>query len=148
MAPETSSISYTQLAYPIPSGKIVQPHGTSSKSQLLRPSLLHPHISAPDCCLHWMTPFGVAHMHKVSLHIPTTLIMREYVVLAMAIKPKTLSNYGTSLFRFTQFFNALNIPEDLQMPAPEWLLSTIITTRGTSTVGAGTLKTWLLGLEL
>jgi len=34
------------------------------------------------------------------------------------------------------------------MPSPEWLLSNFITTRGAGTIAAGTLKTWLLGLEL
>src|SRR5882672_4080678 len=34
------------------------------------------------------------------------------------------------------------------MPMPEWLLSTFITTRGAGAVGAGTLRTWLLGLQL
>jgi len=34
------------------------------------------------------------------------------------------------------------------MPAPEWLLPNFITTRGAGTVSGGTLKTWLLGLEL
>ena len=83
-----------------------------------------------------MTPFGVAHMHKVSLHIP---IMREHMVLAMAIKPKTLSNYSASLLQFTQFCDALNIPEDLRMLAPEWLLSKVITMKGAGAVGSGAL---------
>ena len=34
------------------------------------------------------------------------------------------------------------------MPALEWLLSIFITTRGTGSVWGGTLRTWLLGLNL
>jgi len=87
-------------------------------------------------------------MHHLSLHLPNSLIARERVVLARAIKPKTLSNYGAGILRFTQYCDALDIPEHLRMPSPEWLLSNFIITRGASAVAAGTLKTWLLGLEL
>jgi len=34
------------------------------------------------------------------------------------------------------------------MLAPEWLLSVFITTRGAGAVRGGTLRTWLLGLQL
>jgi len=34
------------------------------------------------------------------------------------------------------------------MPAPKWLLSIFITTQGTGSVGGGTMRTWLLGLQL
>jgi len=34
------------------------------------------------------------------------------------------------------------------MPALEWLLSNFITTHGAGSVGGGSLRTWLLGLEL
>jgi len=50
--------------------------------------------------------------------------------------------------RFTQFCDAFNVPEDLHMPTPEWLLSIFITTRGTGLVSGSTLRMWLLGLQL
>jgi len=51
-------------------------------------------------------------MHKVSLHIPVALITREHMVLAMAVRPKMLSNYCAGLLWFTQYCDALNVPED------------------------------------
>jgi len=95
-----------------------------------------------------MTPFGLVHMHKMSPHIPTILIVRKCMVLARAVKPKMLSNYVGGLLRFMQLCNALNIPEYLHMLTPKWLLSNFITTRHPGTVGGRPLKTWLLGLEL
>ena len=50
--------------------------------------------------------------------------------------------------RFTQFCDALNIPEGLCMPTPEWLLSIFITTKGAGSIGGGALRTLLLGLQL
>src|SRR5882672_141887 len=103
MSPNTSascSDMFVQLAFPIPSRKIVQPHASSSRPTLLKPNLLHPHVSAADFCLHWMTPFGLSHMHHISHHLPNTLITQERVVLARAVKPKTLSNYSAGLLRF------------------------------------------------
>src|SRR5882724_1992427 len=123
MSPYTSAACrdlFTQLAYPIPRRKIVQPHGSASRSPLLKPNHLHPHVAAADCCLHWLTPYGLSHLHHLSLHLPNALITRKQVILARAVKPKTLSNYGTGFLRFTQYCDALSIPKDLQMPSPEW----------------------------
>ena len=61
---------------------------------------------------------------------------------------KTLSNHGAGLLRFTQFCDAMNIPEDLQIPTPKWLLSHLVATTGAGSVGAGAMRSWLLGLEL
>jgi len=68
-------------------------------------------------------------------------------MLVKAVKVKTLSNYGTSMLQFTQFCDTFNIPKDLQSVV-EWLLSHFITAWGASSVGGGTMRTWLLGLEL
>jgi len=95
-----------------------------------------------------MTPYGLEYLNKLSTHLPPKVVVRERLVLVKAIKPKTLSNYGVGLMRFTQFCDAFNVPEDLHMPTPEWLLSIFITTRGTGSVSGGTLRTWLLGLQL
>jgi len=86
-------------------------------------------MSATDCCLHWLTPFGLSQMHLVSALMPPVLIAREHVILVRVVKPKMLSNYGAGL-RFTQFCDTFNIPKELNMPAPEWLLSMFITTKG------------------
>jgi len=76
------------------------------------------------------------------------MIARERVVLVKAVKPKMFSNYGTSLLRFTQFCDTFNMPEELRMPAPEWLLSIFITSRGAGSVDGSMLRMWLLGLQL
>jgi len=105
-------------------------------------------VSAADRCLHWLTPYGLNHLNALAAHVPHALIARQRVVLVKAIKPKTLSNYGAGLLRFIQFCDEFHIPEPLCMPCPEWLLSIFITTRGAGSVAGGTLRTWLLGLQL
>ena len=74
--------------------------------------------------------------------------MRKRLILVKAVKPKTLSNYGASLLRFTQFCDSLSILEVTRMSAPKWLLSVFIMTHSAGMVGSGTLRTWLLGLQL
>ena len=74
--------------------------------------------------------------------------MRKRLILVKAVKPKTLSNYGASLLRFTQFCDSLCIPEAMRMPEPKWLLSVVITIYSTGLVGAGSIRTWLLGIQL
>jgi len=95
-----------------------------------------------------MTPFGLHHLDMLAVHMPNALIARERVVLVRVVKPKTLSNYGTGLLRFTQFCEALVVPESLQILAPEWLLSVFITMRGAGAIRGGMLRTWLLSLQL
>ena len=68
--------------------------------------------------------------------------------MSRAVAPKTLSNYGTGLLCFMRFCDDLNVPEELQMPAPEWLLSSFLTTRGAGAVSKGMMVSWLQGLEL
>jgi len=67
--------------------------------------------------------------------------------MSWSVNPKTLSNCSASILRFTQFCDALNIPEYICMPAPKWLLSIFVTTHGAGSVGGGAIKSWLLGLE-
>src|SRR5882724_95151 len=81
--------------------------------------------STAEQFLHWMTPYGLNKLHSLS-PLPPHNIAREHVILVHAVKPKTLSNYGVGLVRFTQFCDTFNIPEPMRMPAPEWLLSHFI----------------------
>jgi len=110
------------------------------------PSTLCPHVSAPQHFLHWMTPFGLAKLSELNTHLSPLVIAQQRVVLVRAIKLKTLGNYSAGLLRFTQFCDNMGIPEDLHMPAPEWLLSHVITTKGAGSLCAGAIKNWLLGL--
>ena len=71
-----------------------------------------------------------------------------HVIMDHAVSPKTLSNYGAGILRFTQFCKSFKIPEEICMPAPKWLISIFITTHGAGLVGGGTIRAWLLGLEL
>jgi len=116
---------------------------TTKQAQLRPPqynvTLLCPHVSAADCCLHWLTPYGLNHMDMLATHMPHTLVTQQRVVLVKAIKPKTLSNYGAGLLRFTQFCDKFDIPESLPMPCPEWFLSIFIMTHGAGSVSGGTL---------
>ena len=106
------------LAAPISTCACTCPHLSQCK---ITP--LCPHISVADCCLHWMTPHGLKHLNSLSGHLLPELIARERVMLVKVVKPKTLSNYSAGLLQFTQFCDAFDIPEDLCMPALEWLLS-------------------------
>jgi len=109
---------------------------------------LCPHVSGADFCLHWLTPYGLGYLNKLSSHLPYELITPERVVLVRAIVPTTLSNYGAGLLRCTQFCDSFKVAEDLHMPVLEWLLSVFVTTMGASSVGGSTIRTWLLGLQL
>src|SRR5882672_5498920 len=114
----------------------------------ISPNPLRPHVSSAGRFLHWMTPYGLVRLRHLSQFLPPHVISRERVVLVQAVSTSTLRNYGAGLLRFTQFCDDFNVPESLKMPAPEWLLSIFITTCGAGSVGSGSLKTWLLGLEL
>ena len=131
----------------LPSAKII-PRRPISHKNLITPSPFCRHVLSADHFLHWMTPYGLTKLHELSHFLPPHIVACEHIIMVRAIKPKMLSNYGTGLLRFTQFCDNFNIPESIRMPTPEWLLSHFITTHGTGSVGGGSLRTWLLGLEL
>ena len=79
---------------------------------------------------------------------PLHIITRERLLLSRAVAPKTLSNYSAGLLHFIQICDNLHIPEELRMPAPEWLLSSFLTTCGAGAISKGTMISWLQGLEL
>ena len=106
---------------------------------------------------HWHQKAIVAMAHTAAsnvflfifyLFLLTHFIACQRVVLVRAVKVKTLSNYGAGLLRFTQFCDTMNIHEDLRIPTPEWLLSHLVATTGAGSVGVGTMRSWLFGLEL
>ena len=136
------------ICTPILPQTIVYPKDGTPKANRVIASPLQLHISVADRFLHWMTPYGLDKLHSLSSLLPPHIIAKKPVILMHSVKPKTLSNYGAGLIHFTQFCNTFNIPEPMRMPAPEWLLSHFITTCGAASVGSGSLRTWLLGLEL
>jgi len=80
-------------------------------------------------------------------HFPPEIIICRCLVMACCVLPNTLKNYAAGLACFTKFCDDFKIPESEQMPASELLLSTFITSDGAGSVGKGTIKTWLLGVE-
>ena len=68
--------------------------------------------------------------------------------MACCVLPNTLKNYAAGLSHFTNFCDNFTIPEIECIPTSELLLSTIITSHGAGLVSKGTIKTWLLGIEL
>ena len=141
-------------------GPVTTRMGAIRRQCLIKPQLSHrsddhillndmqPHVATANKILLWMTPFGLCDMRSRSKFLPTHIITRECLVITRAISPKAQGNYAAGLLRFMHFCNDLGITEDLHMPAPEWLLSAFITTRGAGEVGKGTLSAWLLGLQL
>ena len=112
------------------------------------PSPLRPDVSAPDCLVHWLMPFGISYMNGQTAHFPPEVIACERFVISHSVSNNTLSNYAASLLCFTNFCDDFNILEDNQMPATESLLCIFITTHGAGKVRKGTLLSWLFGLEL
>jgi len=68
--------------------------------------------------------------------------------MACCILPGTLKNYAASLTHFTKFCDDFGGPKVNHMPASKYLLCTFVTNHGDGSVGNGTVKSWLLGVEL
>src|SRR5882724_10311351 len=79
---------------------------------------------------------------------PPHLIAMLRTLIAKSITPSTLSNYASSLLRFSKFCNDYNILESFQMPTSQALLTMFITCCGMACISSSTLHHWLLGLEL
>ena len=89
------------------------PRNVKSQQNKLANSFLLPHISAPDCFLNWMAPYGLTKLHDLSQFLPPHPVAQEQVILVWAVRPKTLSNYGVGLLRFTQFCDHFNSQKHL-----------------------------------
>ena len=129
----------TPLAYIVP-----HPHVKSRTSQKVCDSMLthplRPPCAAGEWLLLWLTPYGIRDMDACARLLPFHIITRKCLLLSRAVTPKTLSNYSAGLLRFIQFCDNLHIPEELSMPAPEWLLSSFLTFCGTGAVSKGTMQ--------
>ena len=121
---------------------------SSSPAICITPSTLRPTVCAPDCFIHWVTPYGVQCMNELSVLTPPSLVVRKRNVMFHSVSGATLSSYSAGLICFTKFCDEYSIPEDLRMPASEALLSIIITTCGAGSVGQGSMRQWIAGLKL
>ena len=128
--------------------RLVKARTSRKSTNHIQPNALRPHVAAADRSLLWMTPFGIRDMDFCSKLLPLHIITRERLVVTRSISPRALVNYSAGLLRFTHFCDDLDIAEDFRMPAPEWLLSAFVTTRGAGDVGKGALSAWILGLQL
>jgi len=142
------SVAFTPPPLPLPDRHSTKPRLSSNPQNHIIPSPLRPLVPASQCFTNWLTPYGIAHLDKLSLQYPLEIIIRHHLCLANSVQSSTLSNYSAGLLRFTKFCNNYNIPELECMPALESLLSLFISALGAASVGKGTMKTWLEGLWL
>jgi len=122
--------------------KTRKPHSGNSYTA----SSFRPRVLASERLRRWVTPHAVAHFNQVISHIslPATSVLME--VMLSSLEPKTRSNYGAGLLRFTQFCDQLAIPEHDRCPASEVLISAFIAAyagrRSTNCISG-----WLAGLK-
>lgn len=110
------------------------------------PSNFRPHVFASDRLAAWKTPFVASHSRLVSTHLPPAVNDFLFNIAMSSLEEKTRSNYGAGLLRFTQFCDAFDLPEELRMPAPEWLLAAFAASAAGSVSGT-CLDSWLSGLS-
>jgi len=99
-------------------------------------------VAASDRCLHWMMPLRSQPPTYTVLHLPHYLVARERIVLARVVAETRVIWSGLLGYNFC---DVPHIPEDMHIHTR---VATVyfITTRGAGAVGAGALRTWLLGL--
>ena len=86
-----------------------------------------PCVLSSDNLGFWKTPDSQLYTDLVEQYLPKPVCTLLFNVSLSSIEEKTHSSYGAGLLWFTQFYNAFKIPEELQMPAPEWLLAAFTT---------------------
>jgi hypothetical protein len=110
------------------------------------PSAFRPHVPASDRLRYWSSPHAIAHHHHVVSQIPAHAASNLINVMLLSLEPKTRSNYGAGLLRFTQFCDANSISEHHRCPASEILISAFIASfaglRSTDCING-----WLAGIK-
>jgi len=146
----SSSGSPTFMHLPLlrPEVCATKPRLSSNPQNCITPNPLRPFVPATECFTKWLTPYGLAHLDKLSQWFPIDIIICHWLCLANSILPLTLSNYSAGLLRLTKFCDDHNIPEAERMPASESLLSHFIALCGAASVGKGAMSSWLEGLWL
>lgn len=97
--------------------------------------------------MKWQTPVGMEFRTRVDRLLAPVGSAAVYDLVLTGLEPKTASNYGAGLLRFTQFCDELRIPEERRMPAPEYLLVAFLA-RHAGRVRDGTMESWLAGLQM
>jgi hypothetical protein len=90
------------------------------------PSLLHPHVLASERLRCWVTPHALSYHNRVISQVSLSAALVLMEVMLSSLEPKTRSNYGAGLLRFTQFCDNLCIPKGDRCPASETLISAFI----------------------
>ncbi|KAJ7651136.1 hypothetical protein FB45DRAFT_889763 [Roridomyces roridus] len=125
-----------------------QPRLSRKPSNQLSPLSLRPHVLARNRIRSWQTPYGCHVIRSLSQSFPAALVERWQDVLAQSVEESTRAGYGAGLLRFNHFCDLHRIPEVDRMPASEALLSMFVSSYGAGRVAAGTVSTWLAGLQL
>jgi hypothetical protein len=110
------------------------------------PSVFRPHVFASDRLGLWKTPHGQLYTDSIEQYLPKSVCTLLFNVSLSSLEEKTRSNYGAGLLRFTQFCDAFNIPEELRMPAPEWLLAAF-TAVAAGSISRSCIDGWLSGIS-
>ncbi|KII83019.1 hypothetical protein PLICRDRAFT_119933 [Plicaturopsis crispa FD-325 SS-3] len=110
------------------------------------PSSYRPFVLASDRLRDWNTPYSTSFISQARQFLggPAYDHMRE--VALISCEPKTRSGYGAGLLRFTQYCDALGIPEADRMPASELLLAGFASSAAAK-VSGGAADTWLAGVH-
>jgi len=120
----------------------------SNPQDHIAPNDLRPLVSAGDRFTSWLSPYGIMQMNHQTSILSLEIVIHRCLVMVHAVLPSTLKNYSPGLSRFIKFCDDFNIPETDRMPASEPLLCAFISTRSAGSIRKGTIKSWLLGIEL
>ena len=133
----------------LPSSACIRCPRLASKAQdHILPSPLHPHVVTGHRFLAWLSPFGILSMNSELSTFPGHVIAHHHLFISQSVNKEMLSNYSAGLIHFTRFCNNFSIMEASRMLVSEALLATFITHWGADSVRPGTLKSWLLSIEL
>jgi hypothetical protein len=91
----------------------------------------------------WFTPHSISFLSSVRDEIPAETMSTLFQSI---LDENTRSNYGASLLRFTQFCDAIAIPESRRMPASSILLSAFAAS-GMGKVSRSCVDSWMAGLR-
>lgn len=133
---------------PQPARNLGVPRRSSKPYNRLAPSPLRPHVLARDRIATWRTPYSFLSLRSLSMSFSSEVISHWQDVVLSSVDPDTRGNYGAGLLRFNHFCDTHLVPEVERMPASETLLSMFVANYGAGHVAAGTISSWLSGLEM